>query len=147
MFPHLQLVVDCADPHRLADWWADTLGWSVEPQDADFIRSMIAQGHASDDDTTNHRGSLVWKEGSAIRPDVTTLAEPGPRILFQLVPEKKTVKNRLHLDIRISPDTTVEGEVARLVAAGATELHQGRQGPHRWTTLADPEGNEFCVSG
>ena len=67
------------------------------------------------------------------------------RILFQLVPEGKTVKNRLHLDVRIGADK-VEDELARLTAAGATFLHRGRQGPHGWITLADPEGNEFCIN-
>jgi len=143
----VQIVVDCARPHVLAEWWAETLGWVVEAQDADFIRSMIAQGYASDDDTTTHRGALVWKDGAAIRPDITPEGKGGPRILFQRVPEPKTVKNRVHLDLRTDPAKTVESEVARLVEAGAKRLHEGRQGPHSWTTMADPEGNEFCVSG
>jgi hypothetical protein len=146
MYPNLQLVVDSADPHPLADWWAEALGWSVEPQDADFIRSMIAQGYATEDDTTTHRGALVWRTGVAIRPPGEQ-ERLGPRILFQQVPEPKTVKNRLHLDVRVAPDRTMDGEVARLVAAGAKELHRGSQGPSTWTTLADPEGNEFCVTG
>ena len=134
-----QVVIDCHSPHVLADWWADAIGWAVEPSDEDFIRKMIAEGYAREADTTTHRGTLVWKEGAAIRhPD-------GRRILFQLVPEPKTVKNRVHLDIRIGPDNR-EKELARLVAAGATELHRGRQGPHWWITIADPEGNELCLS-
>ena len=147
MFANLQLTIDCAGPHVLAQWWAEALGWTVEPQDAEFIRSMIAQGHASDDDTTTHQGQLVWKEGAAIHPTDDLDPKTRRRILFQQVPEAKTVKNRLHLDLRVGPDRTVEDEVARLVAAGGTELHQGRQGPHTWTTMADPERNEFCVSG
>ena len=147
MFSSLQLTIDCAAPHPLADWWAQALGWQVEPQDADFIRSMVAQGHASDDDTTTHQGRLVWKEGAAIHPADDLDPKARRRILFQQVPEAKTVKNRLHLDLRVGPDRTVEDEVARLVAVGATELHQGRQGPHTWTTMADPEGNEFCLTG
>jgi predicted enzyme related to lactoylglutathione lyase len=66
-------------------------------------------------------------------------------MLFQLVPEPKTVKNRMHLDVRIGTDD-VERTVAALTARGAKFLHTGRQGPHSWVTLADPEGNEFCVS-
>jgi hypothetical protein len=147
MFTNLQLVVDSNDPHPLADWWAEALGWAVEPQDADFIRSMIAQGHATDHDTITHQGRLVWKEGAAIRPADELDTPGGRRILFQLVPEAKTVKNRLHLDVRVGPDHTVQAEVVRLEAAGAKQLHQGRQGPHTWTTMADPEGNEFCVTG
>jgi hypothetical protein len=64
---------------------------------------------------------------------------------FQRVPEGRGPKNRLHLDMRVGDDS-VAMVVERLVAAGATYLHEGQQGPHTWTTLADPEGNEFCVS-
>jgi len=69
----------------------------------------------------------------------------APRVLFQLVPEAKSVKNRLHLDVRIGADD-LEAAVAGLTARGAEVLHTGRQGPHTWITLTDPEGNEFCVS-
>ncbi|HZN71109.1 MAG TPA: VOC family protein [Micromonosporaceae bacterium] len=138
-----QVTQDSADPHTLADWWAETMGWEVEPSDEEFIRRMVAEGHASENDTTVHRGTLVWKEGAAIRhPDGLQRA---PRVLFQLVPEAKTVKNRMHLDLRIGSDD-VESVVGKLTARGATFLHNGRQGPHTWVTLADPEGNEFCVS-
>ena len=138
-----QVTVDCADPHMLADWWAETLGWQVQPQDEAFIRQMISAGHAADSDTKLHNGALVWKEGAAIcHPDGTQRA---PRMLFQLVPEAKAVKNRLHLDVRIGADD-LERAVAGLIARGAMVLHNGRQGPHSWVTLADPEGNEFCVS-
>jgi predicted enzyme related to lactoylglutathione lyase len=61
------------------------------------------------------------------------------------VPESKTVKNRLHVDVRVPADQ-IESEVERLQAAGASVLHRGRQGPQEWVTMADPEGNEFCVS-
>src|SRR5947209_969953 len=99
-----QVVVDAADPHTLADWWAETLGWAVEPSDEEFIRRMIAEGRATEDDTTTHRGTLVWKTGAAIRhPDPPAGGPPG-RVLFQSVPEAKTVKNRVHLDIRVGPD-------------------------------------------
>jgi len=56
-----QVTVDCADPHTLADWWAQALGWQVEPSDEAFIRRMIDAGYAADSDTTTHRGVLVWK--------------------------------------------------------------------------------------
>jgi hypothetical protein len=68
-----------------------------------------------------------------------------PRILFQEVPEPKTVKNRLHIDLRPVSDEA-EKQIAALVEKGATLLWRGEEGPHaRWATLADPEGNEFCV--
>ena len=138
-----QVTVDSGDPHGLADWWAETLGWQVEPQDEAFIRRMISAGHAADSDTKLHNGALVWKEGAAIRHPEGT--ERAPRVLFQLVPEAKTVKNRVHLDVRIGVDD-VERVVAGLTARGAKFLHTGQQGPYSWVTLADPEGNEFCVS-
>ena len=141
-----QVVIDCERPHELADWWAETLGWTVEPQDEAFIKRMIAEGHATDDDTITHRGALVWESGSAIRyPGETGRGGAHPRVLFQLVPEPKTVKDRLHLDVRVG-DEHVEEEVASLTARGARVLHTGSQGPHTWTTMADPEGNEFCVT-
>jgi hypothetical protein len=137
----VQVAVDCARPHELADWWAEALGWEVEPQDEAFIRRMVDEGHATEDQTTRHKGALVWAIGAAIRsPD------PGrPRILFQIVPEPKTVKNRLHFDVRVGGEAQ-EAEVTRLVGMGARELWRGAQGPSAWVTMADPEGNEFCVA-
>jgi glyoxalase superfamily protein len=138
-----QVAVDAAAPHDLADWWADTLGWEVEPTDESFVREMIAQGYATEDETLVHHGALVWAAGAAI-------VHPGgpasgrSRVLFQFVPEAKTVKNRVHLDLRPGSEG-IEATVARLAARGATELHRGQQGPHHWVTMADPEGNEFCV--
>jgi len=139
-----QVTVDCADPHELADWWAETLGWEVEPSNEGFIRQLIAAGHAKVEDTKTHKGVLVWVEGAAIRQP-TAEGAPGRRVLFQLVPEAKTVKNRLHFDVAVGADK-VEAELGRLTAAGATFLHRGSQGPSNWVTLADPEGNEFCIT-
>ena len=136
-----QVAVDCAHPHDLADWWAEALGWQVEQQDEAFIRRMLAEGAASEAETTLHRGALVWRAGAAI-----TSPDAGrPRVLFQSVPEAKTVKNRLHLDVRVGLERQ-EAEVARLLQLGATELWRDAQGPHTWVTMADPEGNEFCVA-
>jgi hypothetical protein len=136
-----QVTIDCSSPHELADWWAEALGWQVEQPDEAFIRRMVESGAASEEDTTRHRGALVWKIGTGLNsPD------PGrPRLLFQRVPEPKTVKNRLHLDVRVGPERR-EAEVARLLGLGATELWRASQGPYEWVTLADPEGNEFCVT-
>jgi len=140
-----QVVIDCADPHVLAEWWAETLGWTVEEQDESFIRRMIVEGHATDDETRVYRDRLVWREGSAINKRTDREAPDQRRVLFQAVPEPKTVKNRAHIDVRVGAEK-MESEVAGLVARGATVLHTGRQGAHTWTTMADPEGNEFCVS-
>ncbi|HEY6276073.1 MAG TPA: VOC family protein [Streptosporangiaceae bacterium] len=139
-----QVVVDAADPHAQADWWAETLGWEVEPSNEDFIRRMIAGGYATDGDTKIHNGQLVWKVGAAINAPGGS-ASGRPRVLFQLVPEAKAVKNRLHLDVRAGEEKA-EAELARLTSRGATVLHRGQQGPYTWVTLADPEGNEFCLT-
>jgi hypothetical protein len=138
-----QVMVDCADPHTLADWWAETLGWQVEPSDEALIRRMISDGHAAESDTKLHNGVIVWKEGAAIcHPEGPQRA---PRMLFQLIPEPKAAKNRMHMDVRIGSDD-LEPAVASMVARGANFLHNGQQGRHTWVTLGDPEGNEFCLS-
>ena len=137
----VQVAIDCSSPHELADWWAEALGWQVAAQDEAFIRRMVEEGHATDEQTVRHRGALVWKSVTALNsPD------PGrPRLLFQRAAEAKTIKNRLHLDVRVGAERR-EAEVARLVALGATELWRASQGPVEWVTLADPEENEFCVA-
>lgn len=143
---NIQVVVDCQNPHDLADWWAETLGWAVEPQDEGFIRSMIEQGYATDAETKTHNGRLVWRDGAAIRPAEELEAKaPERRVLFQTVPEQKTVKNRVHWDVRL--DGRDKDEVrTELEARGATFLWTASEGPHEWHTMADPEGNEFCIS-
>lgn len=141
----IQIAVDASAPHALADWWAETLGWQVEPSDEEFIRKMIAEGYASEADTTTHNGALVWREGAAIRHPDAQSGSGRPRILFQLVPEPKAGKNRWHLDVRAGDDD-VDAVVATLTERGAKFLWTGQQGPHTWVTMTDPEGNEFCVS-
>ena len=136
-----QVAIDCREPHVLADWWAEALRWEVEPQDEAFIRSMIEQGHATEDDTDTHRGKLVWRTGAAVAPPEGTTA---PRLFFQQVPEEKAGKNRVHLDLRLDGGD-VGAERQRLLDLGATELWSGHQGPHTWVTMADPEGNELCI--
>lgn len=135
-----QVTIDSAHPHELADWWAEMLGWEVEPSNEEFIREMIAKGYATEDETTTHQGVLVWKAGAGI-----VHPETKQRFLFQLVPEKKTVKNRVHLDIRMGADK-IEAKLERLTARGAKFLYRGKQGPYSWITIEDPEGNELCLS-
>lgn len=137
-----QISIDCAAPHPLAAWWAETLGWSVEPSNEEFIQQMIDQGFATKAETEIFNDVLVWKEGAAI---VNGSDPSAPRVLFQAVPEQKHVKNRLHLDVKV-PDLSLEQAKEGLIARGATFLHNGVQGPHTWITMADPEGNEFCVT-
>jgi hypothetical protein len=140
-----QVAVDCERPHELASWWADTLGWQFEEQDEDFIRRMIAEGYADATETTTYKGRLVWTSGASIRHPDGPASGPRKRVLFQQVPESKTVKNRVHLDVWVGQDN-VAAKTAELVSRGASFLHEADQGPHHWVTLADPEGNEFCIS-
>jgi len=66
----------------------------------------------------------------------------GPRLLFNVVPEPKTVKNRVHLDLNVAD---MQAEVARLVGLGARKVKTFDENGETWTVMADPEGNEFCV--
>lgn len=137
----IQVTIDSDKPHEQAAWWAAALDWQVEEQDEKFIREMVDAGHASEDDTLLFRGRLVWKIGAAIvDPDRPS----APRVLFQWVPESKTGKNRLHFDLRIGDDREAVAE--SLVDVGASILYRGQLGPTTWITMADPEGNEFCLS-
>jgi hypothetical protein len=136
-----QVTIDSESPHEQAKWWESAIGWQVEPTDEDFIRGLVDAGHASAEDTLVFDGKLVWKMGASIvDPDKSG----SPRVLFQVVPEAKSVKNRLHFDIRVGEDR--ETVAAALVDAGAEILHRGQVGPSTWITMTDPEGNEFCVS-
>jgi hypothetical protein len=138
--PEFQVALDCADPHRTAEFWAEALGYEVEDHD-EQIRKFLEAGVATDDDVITRGGRLVWKTAAACR-------DPGgtrPRWYFQLVPEPKTVKNRMHVDLRTGDDAREE-RVAELIGLGATRLYEGHQGPSTWVTMADPEGNEFCVT-
>lgn len=136
----IQVAFDCADPHALVRFWAVLLGYEIE-QDPAFVQRMLDLGYATAGDTTVVDGVLTWRTAVACSDP----AGAGPRLLFQLVPEDKTVKNRVHLDLH-----TAEGErdalVARALELGGTKLWDGRQGPMSWVTLADPEGNELCIS-
>jgi hypothetical protein len=119
------VVFDCRHPASLARFWAAALdGYRVAPYDDAELARLRAMGVDDPED------------------DPSVLVEPvaggGPRLWFTRVPEPKTVKNRVHLDLR-APH--VEAEVARLVGLGARVLAEVRD----WVVLADPEGGEFCV--
>jgi hypothetical protein len=141
--PTFQIAVDCADPHSLARFWAAAVHYELEDHH-DGIERIIAAGWATLDDTIEIDGRWAWKTAAACHDP----HGDGPRLLFQQVPEPKTVKDRIHLDLHFSPgdDGARDAEVARLIGLGATKLWDGEQGPQRWVTMADPEGNEFCVA-
>ncbi|WP_405899154.1 VOC family protein [Streptomyces sp. NBC_00727] len=117
-----ELAVDCHDPERLAAFWCEVLDFTVIDRTEDKVEI----------------GSWV-----PTVEDVRARQMP-PTVVFLRVPESRSAKNRLHLDV--SPvDRTTEAEVTRLLALGATRTDVG-QGPDRsWVVMADPEGNEFCV--
>ncbi|MEV0840340.1 VOC family protein [Actinocatenispora sera] len=117
-----ELNVDCHDPERLAAFWCEVLDFTVL-------------------DRNEHKVEIGSWEPTI--EDIRARQMP-PTMVFIRVPEDKSVKNRLHLDV--SPiDASTDSEVTRLLALGATTTDVG-QGPDRnWVVMADPEGNEFCV--
>jgi len=140
-----QVVVDCRSPETLARFWAEALHYVVAPP---------PPGHASWDDFL---GSIGVPEDELGR-GVDRIADPhgeGPQIWFQVVPDEKSVKNRLHLDLYAGGGGTsdvrrarVEAEVARLEALGATRLRDLTEEGVDFHAVAmcDPEGNEFDVN-
>ncbi|MFI1396277.1 VOC family protein [Streptomyces sp. NPDC020681] len=148
MTTHWKLVVDTSDPLAQADFWAAALGYETEDHSA-LIERLRGYGQLPDDSTVQWHGRDAWRDYAAVRHpddpfDKETGMGQGRRLLFQRVPEPKTAKNRLHLDLHVGPERR-EAEVARLEGLGATVLYQQDQPMGRWTTMADPEGNEFCV--
>ena len=140
----VQVTFDCADPAALAGFWCEVLGYRVEPPPAGFDswdQALDAWGVPPEE--RNSRSAAVPPEG-----------ESGPRLFFQRVPEGKTVKNRVHLDVRAAPGaegdermTRLDAEATRLVGLGATRVR--RFEPDRmdagFVLMQDPEGNEFCL--
>ena len=128
----LQITVDARDPRRLAAFWAVALGYVLQPP---------------------RPGYLVSSGDGEREEQYTAILDPagiGPRLLFQRVPEPKTLKNRVHLDVNaghgaIDRRAAVRSHMSRLVAAGATVLREMQEESGWWIVLADPEGNEFCL--
>jgi hypothetical protein len=146
-----QLTVDCTDPNRLVEFWCAALGYQPEPppegwetlwhywRDAGIPEDEIEGAEAGS-------GAIIDPEGV------------GPRIWFQEVPEPKTTKNRLHVDLRHTPGRqamtyaarrdSIDAEVARLTGLGASTAYvNAPEGADYYAvTMRDPEGNEFCVA-
>ncbi len=143
---NVQMTVDCSDPHAQARFWAEALGWVVERHTA-MIQSLLDQGVARQDQVIEIDGELAWSTVEALRhPEHDAIRDLGgtARMLFQVVEEPKTVKNRMHLDVNVGKEN-IEAEVARLTSLGASELWKVDEPGGFHTTMADPEGNEFCV--
>ncbi|MEU2428516.1 VOC family protein [Streptomyces sp. NPDC007861] len=116
-----ELAIDCADPVALARFWCSVLGYEVQDEDDGIVTI----------------GSPMAPEGKS------RIGPVPPTLTFACVPEGKTVKNRLHLDVNPT-DREQDEEVRRLLDLGARRADVG-QGDESWVVLADPEGNEFCV--
>lgn len=135
-----QCTFDAVDPHLLGEFWSSVLGYQVEDVDA-LCREMLDAGYATADDVEEIDGRYRWRDGTALDdPDGA-----GPRVFIQRVPEQKMAKNRFHLDLRVGAER-LQAEAARLEGLGARQLYEGQQGPQHWLTMADPEGNEFCIA-
>lgn len=142
MATRIQVVIDCKDPDRLAHFWAEALGYQIQPPPS---------GYATWEDVLREMGvpEEEWGRASAI-------VDPegiGPRLYFQRVREPKTVKNRVHLDLNQATRETpseerrrlVDDEVVRLTTLGAIELYRIDEDGEYFVTMTDPEGNEYCV--
>jgi hypothetical protein len=119
---------DCARPLALARFWAAALGWEVPPYGEKELAWLRDRGVA---DVEDDPAVVVNPPGG------------GARLLFLQVPEGKSVKNRIHLDVRAT--TTMREEVERLAGLGATVDRMVEEELGCWTVMRDPEGNEFCV--
>lgn len=116
-----ELAIDCADPRGLARFWCSVLGYRIQDEEDGLVTI----------------GPPAIPEGRS---------RPGPvppMLTFAHVPEGKTGKNRLHIDVNPTDRNQAE-EVSRLLDLGARTVDVG-QGDESWVVLADPEGNEFCV--
>ncbi len=143
MATSIQVVFDSRDPDRLAQFWAATLHYVIQPP---------PPGYASWDAFLEamHVPKEEWDSASAI-------VDPegkGPRIFIQKMDTPKLGKNRLHLDVNAggggkvaleARKARVDAEVLRLLGLGATRLRTESDGDEYWVVMADPDANEFCV--
>jgi len=140
----VQVVIDCADPAQLSQFWATALHYKLEDPPDGFAtwEAWLADAGIPESE---------WNSASAlVDPDGA-----GPRIYFQRVPESKVVKNRVHLDLNVSAKREVgaeegrrrvDAEVERLTGVGASVARPGgEERGEYWVVMQDPEGNEFCV--
>lgn len=140
----VQITFDCSDPAALANFWSEVLGYRIQSPPPGFDSWEAAlQAMGVPKEQWNSRSAVVDPDGN------------GPRLFFQRVPEGKTVKNRVHLDVRTAPGSAgaermdaLERECARLIDLGATRVNRVDPKPPLETgfiVMTDPEGNEFCL--
>ena len=139
----IQVTFDCSDPAALSRFWADLLGYQLDPP---------PPGYDSWEAWLREQGipESEWNSASAVSDPEAR----GPRIFFQRVPEEKECKNRVHLDVNVGgPRETpaderrvaVDAAVDRAVALGATKVRLVEERGARHYVMQDPEGNEFCL--
>lgn len=139
-----QVTFDAADPAALSRFWAAALEYELQPPPEGFDTwERFLEAQRVPEERWNSASALVDPEGD------------GPRIYFQRVPEGKTAKNRVHLDVAVTGGPSQpaderrglqDAERDRLVALGATEVGPVEEMGGRWIVMRDPEGNEFCIT-
>ncbi len=140
----VQITFDCADPNALAGFWNEALGYRYDSPPAGFATWEEALDHFKVPEEDRNNAS------ASVDPE-----ERGPRLFFQKVPEGKTAKNRIHLDVRAAPGlegdarmAALETECERLVALGASRVRRSEPAPPMsagFIVMTDPGGNEFCL--
>lgn len=137
-----QVTFDAHDPARLAGFWAEALGYVLQPPPPGF--ASWEEFADSIDMPAEDRDGI----SAVVDPDGV-----GPRLLFLRVPEGKTAKNRVHLDVNVAGPTedleerrtALRAEADRLAGLGATPVGEREEHGGVWIVMQDPEGNEFCV--
>jgi hypothetical protein len=129
----IQITVDAAGPRRLAEFWCEVLGYVEQPPPPGFDSWEAALDAFGIDRSDPDRAFAI------VDPDGV-----GPRVFFLKVPEGKTAKNRMHLDVRVDP-SELHSRASELVALGATHVAEFDEPEGHWITMLDPEGNEFCL--
>jgi len=143
MAKDMQITFDCADPGALAAFWAEVLDYVAQPPPDGFDTWDAAlDAWGVPPDQRNSRSALIDPDGT------------HSRVFFQRVPEGKTVKNRVQLDVRTAPGqegdermASLEAEAERLIALGGSRFKRFEPGPMEagFIVMQDPEGNEFCL--
>lgn len=138
-----QVTLDCSDPAKVGKFWAEVLGLVEEPAPDGFATWPEAlKSFGVPQEQWDSAYAIVDPEGS------------GTRMFFQRVPEPKQVKNRVHLDVRVSDrsqptadrESALDAEAERLETLGAHRLNWAEDFGSRFMVMQDVEGNEFCIS-
>jgi hypothetical protein len=141
MGPTFQITFDANDVSRLVEFWAGALGYEPQrPPEGFATWEDFGRAHDIPEDQWDAWGALIDPDGER------------PRLFFQKVPEGKTAKNRMHLDVNVGMGyegearvRRVQEEAERIEALGATRQREASERGEFWIVMQDPEGNEFCL--